>query len=569
MESGIVMSCIKKSYVTIKEDSKLSFLWQKKFMVLREHMLTFHKSEFSSNADTIIHMSEVTKVERCEHKEYCLILDTTEKAWLIACKNDSHLYSWIDEIYKRSSKLALSDPQDFKHNAHVGFDLQSGQFEGLPPEWQNLLSTSKINQEDISKNPQAVLDVLEFYSGIDKPSPPPKKTPPKRPPPPKKMSLDLTILSDDHGYDKKPSQSSEVQATAPSSAKPSNTSKTSHHNQKPSNGKSSNARSQPRKDSKRPPRPPHKEHERQEKSPPKKRTGRKSRMTDAEVMAKLKTITNPADPLLRFQKQKKIGQGASGSVYSAKDNKKGGLVAIKQMNLSKQPRKELIINEINIMRDSSHPNIVNFVDSYLVGGELWVMMELMGGGPLTDIIDHNKNLTEAQIAYITHESLKGLYHLHKMSIIHRDIKSDNVLMDEFGRVKLTDFGFCAQITEERNKRATMVGTPYWMAPEVVKQKEYSYKVDIWSLGIMTIEMVEGEPPYLDEDPLKALYLIATNGTPTLKHPERLSTQLKDYLSISLEVDVSKRASSEDLIDHPFFKLAASPSEAATLVKLKS
>ena len=546
-QNQIVMSCIQKSYISVKEDSKLSFLWQKRFMVLREHMLTFHKSEFSSNAETIIHMSEVTKVERCGHKEYCLLLDTTEKGWLIACKNDSDLYSWIDEIYKRSSKLALSDPVEFKHNAHVGFDPLTGEFSGIPPEWQALLTQSKINQEDIAKNPQAVLDVLEFYSGIDKendkpPKPVRKKIAPKRPPPPKKISLDLASLD-------QPAQPQE---------------------KTPTNATSSNATASSRVDSKRPPRPPRKDAspKKQEKSPPKKKNARKSRMTDAQVMSTLRTLTNPADPNDRFLKQKKIGQGASGSVYTARDNLNNEQVAIKQMNLAKQPRKELIINEINIMRDSSHPNIVNFIDSYLVTNELWVIMELMGGGPLTDIIDNNKNLSEQQIAYITHESLKGLFHLHQMSIIHRDIKSDNVLMDEHGRVKLTDFGFCAKITEDRSKRATMVGTPYWMAPEVVKQKEYSYKVDIWSLGIMAIEMVEGEPPYLDEEPLKALYLIATNGTPTLKHPERLSAALKDYLTVSLEVDVSKRASSQDLLDHDYFKMAATPAEVAVLVKRK-
>ncbi|KKZ60232.1 p21-activated kinase 1 [[Emmonsia] crescens] len=284
-----------------------------------------------------------------------------------------------------------------------------------------------------------------------------------------------------------------------------------------------------------------------------------------DIRARLNAICSSGDPTRKYRNLNKIGQGASGGVFAAYENGTNKCVAIKQMNLELQPKKDLIINEILVMKDSKHKNIVNFMDSFLHGGDLWVVMEYMEGGSLTDVVTFNI-MTEGQIAAVCRETLNGLQHLHSKGVIHRDIKSDNILLSLDGNIKLTDFGFCAQINDSQNKRNTMVGTPYWMAPEVVTRKEYGRKVDIWSLGIMAIEMIEGEPPYLTESPLRALYLIATNGTPTIKDEQNLSPVFREFLHFALRVDPEKRASAHDLLKHNFMSLCEPLPSLAPLVR---
>lgn len=163
---------------------------------------------------------------------------------------------------------------------------------------------------------------------------------------------------------------------------------------------------------------------------------RQRQSNSIDVVAALKRICNDGDPREVFRNFVKIGQGASGGVFTGYERATNRLVAIKQMNLEQQPKKDLIINEILVMKDSSHPNIVNFIDSYLTGGELWVVMEFMEGGSLTDVVTFNI-MTEGQIASVCRETLKGLQHLHSKGVIHRDIKSDNILLSDEGNIKLS------------------------------------------------------------------------------------------------------------------------------------
>ncbi|NXG52424.1 PAK1 kinase, partial [Psilopogon haemacephalus] len=466
---------------------------------------------------------------------------------------------------KEKERPEISLPSDFEHTIHVGFDAVTGEFTGMPEQWARLLQTSNITKSEQKKNPQAVLDVLEFYNS-------------------KKISNSQKYMSftDKSTEDYNSSNTLNVKSVSETPAVPSVSEDEDDEDDaapppviapRPEHTKSIYTRSvidplppptrdvatspisSPSENSTTAPDMLGRNTEKQKKKP---------KMSDEEILEKLRSIVSVGDPKKKYTCFEKIGQGASGTVYTAMDVATGQEVAIKQMNLQQQPKKELIINEILVMRENKNPNIVNYLDSYLVGEELWVVMEYLAGGSLTDVVTETC-MDEGQIAAVCRECLQALEFLHSNQVIHRDIKSDNILLGMDGSVKLTDFGFCAQITPEQSKRSTMVGTPYWMAPEVVTRKAYGPKVDIWSLGIMAIEMIEGEPPYLNENPLRALYLIATNGTPELQNPEKLSPIFRDFLNRCLEMDVEKRGSAKELLQHQFLKIAKPLSSLTPLI----
>eukprot|EP00066_Takifugu_rubripes_P017752 XP_011607018.1 PREDICTED: serine/threonine-protein kinase PAK 4 [Takifugu rubripes] len=289
------------------------------------------------------------------------------------------------------------------------------------------------------------------------------------------------------------------------------------------------------------------------------------RVSHEQFRAALQMVVDPGDPRTYLDNYIKIGEGSTGIVCIATVKTTGKLVAVKKMDLRKQQRRELLFNEVVIMRDYHHENVVEMYNSYLVGDELWVVMEFLEGGALTDIVTHTR-MNEEQIATVCLSVLKALSVLHKQGVIHRDIKSDSILLTHDGRVKLSDFGFCAQVSKEVQKRKSLVGTPYWMAPELISRLPYGPEVDIWSLGIMVIEMVDGEPPYFNEPPLKAMKMIRDNLPPKLKNLHKVSPLLKGFLDRMLVRDPAQRAAASEILKHPFLTKAGPPSCIVPLMR---
>lgn len=277
-----------------------------------------------------------------------------------------------------------------------------------------------------------------------------------------------------------------------------------------------------------------------------------SRQTLRRNMAQAAEIKS-FDPNKIVRREKKLGEGAGGTVYLATDLRTKERVAVKVAPLSEL---ETLRSEIALHALSSHENIVGYKETVAWKDEIWIMLEFMNGGALTDVLGRGVQWKESCIAYVCQQALMGLSFLHRHHRLHRDIKSDNILVDFDGRIKLADFGFAVSLTSEENKRKSVVGTPYWMAPELIRGLEYDSKVDVWSLGITAIECADGEPPLIDEQPLRALLLITIQPSPTVEQPQQWSAAFLHFLKRCLAIRPEQRASTDQLLLHPWVKTAS-------------
>lgn len=519
---------------------------------------------------------------------------------------------------KKKKKPQISPPTNFEHRVHTGFDKREGKFVGLPLQWASIVGNNQILKStnrplplvDPSEiTPTEILDLKTIVRGESKggggrpdetggipktsnvarsnslrsSSPPRNRRHPMGPrsniPPPlpegqvlnipySPQNMTGTSPIDWRGPPPPPYHPPHItngnnntptmvgtQGMVPMHGYEANRTpiQTNHHMKIPDgnmNSKNGNSIGAPTQ---------------QQQLVAKQHHQDQQRISHEQFRAALQMVVSPGDPRDRLEQFQKIGEGSTGTVCTALDRATGRRVAVKKMDLRKQQRRELLFNEVVIMRDYHHPNIVEMYESYLVGDELWVVMEYLEGGALTDIVTHAR-MDEEQIATVCKQCLKALSYLHSQGVIHRDIKSDSILLAADGRVKLSDFGFCAQVSEELPKRKSLVGTPYWMSPEVISRLLYGPEVDIWSLGIMVIEMVDGEPPFFNEPPLQAMRKIRDMAPPKLKNTHKVSGRLQGFLERLLVRDPAQRATAAELLQHPFLRQAGPPSLLVPLMR---
>lgn len=289
-------------------------------------------------------------------------------------------------------------------------------------------------------------------------------------------------------------------------------------------------------------------------------------------------LSSLRDPAGIFDLIEVVGNGTYGQVYKGRHTKTGQLAAIKVMNVTEDEEDEIKL-EINVLKKySHHRNIATYYGAFIKKSppgkddQLWLVMEFCGAGSVTDLVKATKGntLKEEWIAYICREILRGLSHLHANKVIHRDIKGQNVLLTDNAEVKLVDFGVSAQLDKTIGRRNTFIGTPYWMAPEVIACDEnpdatYDNRSDLWSLGITAIEMAEGKPPLCDMHPMRALFLIPRSPPPRLKS-RKWSAKFQSFVDACLIKDYTQRPNTEQLLKHPFIR--DQPTERQVRIQLK-
>jgi len=252
------------------------------------------------------------------------------------------------------------------------------------------------------------------------------------------------------------------------------------------------------------------------------------------------------DPEKLFDIIQPLGEGAYGAVYKALDKRDGELVALKIMPMDSDNGS--LEREVRIMQKCNSPYIVNFRGSWLKDDNIWLAMEYCGGGSVLDIMKAmDITLTEEQICVVMKETLKGLYYLHQERLIHRDVKAGNILLNHKGQCKLADFGVSTNLEHTQDQAKTVIGTPYWMAPEVLKGNTYDAKADIWSLGITSIEMALGRVPHCEKAPLQALFVIPKSPPPTLPPEDDWSTEFREFIALCCTMEPENRPTAAQLL----------------------
>ncbi|PSN60419.1 Pkinase-domain-containing protein [Corynespora cassiicola Philippines] len=274
-------------------------------------------------------------------------------------------------------------------------------------------------------------------------------------------------------------------------------------------------------------------------------------------------VSGSVDPTTLYTKQECIGGGSFGKVYKGIDRRTGQTVAIKVIDVENaEDEVDDIITEIAILSGMNSPYVTKYYGSYLHGSDLWIVMEFCSGGSCADLMKPGI-IHENEIAVILKELLMGLTYLHDDNKLHRDIKAANILVSATGQVKLADFGVSGQLSATMTKKNTFVGTPFWMAPEVIKQSGYDGKADIWSLGITALELANGEPPYADIHPMKVLFLIPKNPSPSLQG--NFTSSFKEFVDLCLRKDPRERPTAKQLLQTAFIRKAGKPARLLELI----